>query len=115
MRLILCCFNQDKLENDFNFWRVLIPLHAKLFITLIKSLCQNNPQNVISLDPDTDQYYVLTPQPTKKDPPLLFEPTQVQTAISPNSLLPKMQVFILEKNSNTFGIVLFLPNTQRIL
>ena len=25
--------------------------------------CENNPQNVISLDPDTDQFYVLTPQP----------------------------------------------------
>ena len=47
--------------------------------------CENNPQNVISLDPDTDQYYVLTPQPIKKDPPLLFEPTQIQTAISPNT------------------------------
>ena len=47
--------------------------------------CENIPQNVISLDPDTDQYYVLTPQPIKKDPPLLFEPTQIQTAISPNT------------------------------
>ena len=47
--------------------------------------CENNPQNVISLDPDTDQYYVLTPQPIKKDPPLLLEPTQIQTAISPNT------------------------------
>ena len=41
--------------------------------------CQNNPQNVISLDSDTDQYYVLTPQPIKKDRPLLFQPTQAQT------------------------------------
>ena len=44
--------------------------------------CGNSPQNVISFDPDTDQYYVLTPQPIEKDPPLLFEPTQFQTAIS---------------------------------
>ena len=47
--------------------------------------CENNPQNVISLDPDTDQYYVLTPQPIKKDPSLLFEPTQIQIATSPNT------------------------------
>ena len=46
--------------------------------------CENNPQNVISLDPDADQYYVLT-QPIKKDPPLFFEPTEVQAAISPNT------------------------------
>ena len=39
--------------------------------------CENNPQNVISLDQDTDQYYFLTPQPNEKDTPLLFEPTQV--------------------------------------
>ena len=50
----------------------------------IKS-CENNPQIVISLDPVTDQYYVLTPQPIKKDPLLRFEPTQVQTAISPDT------------------------------
>ena len=52
---------------------------------LIKSPAKIIPENVISLDPDTDQYYVLTPQPVKKDPPLLFEPIQVQNAISPNT------------------------------
>ena len=25
--------------------------------------CENNPQSVIALDPDTDQFYVSTPQP----------------------------------------------------
>ena len=52
---------------------------------LIKSLVKTTRKTFISLDPDTDQYYVLTPQPIKKDPPLLFEPTQVQTSISPNT------------------------------
>ena len=47
--------------------------------------CEKNPQNVLSLDTDIDQYYVLTPQPIKKDSSLLFEPTQVQTAISPST------------------------------
>ena len=41
-----------------------------------------NTQIVIALEPDTDQNYVLKPQTTKQDPPLLFECTQVQTAIS---------------------------------
>ena len=31
--------------------------------------CKNSPQNVLALDPDTDQYYFLTPQLNKKDPP----------------------------------------------
>ena len=47
--------------------------------------CESNPQNIITLDPDTDQYYILTPKPIKNDPPLLFEPKQIQTAISPNT------------------------------
>ena len=47
--------------------------------------CENNPRIVIALDPDTDQYYILTPQPNKTDPPQLFEPTQFKTAISSNT------------------------------
>ena len=38
-----------------------------------------------SLEPDTNQYCFLIPLPIKKDPLLLSEPTQVQTAISPNT------------------------------
>ena len=71
-------------------------------ITKYQIPCENNPQNVIALDPDTDQYFVLTPQPIQKDPPQLFEPTQIQTSISPNTLLPNLQVVILKKISNLF-------------
>ena len=35
--------------------------------------CENNPQIVIALDPDTDQYYVLIPQPDKKDHPYFLK------------------------------------------
>ena len=79
--------------------------------------CENNPQNVVSLDPDTDQYYVLTPQPIKKDPLLLFEPTQVQTAISPNTFTAQDAGIFSQKdkkNSNIFGIVYYLLNTLMI-
>ena len=60
-----------------------------LTLSLVKLLntlqipCENNPQNVIALDPDTDRYYVHNL--LKKDPPQLFEPTQIQTAVSPNT------------------------------
>ena len=47
--------------------------------------CVKNPQNVMSLDPDTDQIYVLTQKPITKDPPLLFEPIQVNPDFSPNT------------------------------
>ena len=49
--------------------------------------CQNNTQNVTALDTDIDQYYVLTPQLIKSDPLQLFEPTQDQTAFSPNTFI----------------------------
>ena len=51
--------------------------------------CENNRQNVISLDPETDQKYVSTRQPPKRHPPVHFEPTRVQTAISPNTFTAK--------------------------
>ena len=63
-----------------------------------------------------------TPQPIENGLLLLFEPTQIQTAISPNTFTarPKIHVillkhsntFILKKNSHTFGII-FLNKTLR--
>ena len=61
------------------------PITRQTFEEANQIPCENNSQNVISFDPDTYQYNVLTPQPFNKDPPLLFDPTQVQTAISPNN------------------------------
>ena len=46
---------------------------------------ENNPKNIIALDPDTDQYYILTPKSIKRDPLFLFESRRFQTAISPNT------------------------------
>ena len=49
--------------------------------------CGNNPQNIIELDPDTDDgdFYVLTPDPLKREAPQLFKPTQIKTTITPNT------------------------------
>ena len=49
--------------------------------------CGNNPQNVIELDPDIDDgdFYVLTPDPLKKEAPQMFKPTQIKTAKTPNT------------------------------
>ena len=91
------------------------PITRQTFEYASQIPCENNPQNVISLDPDTDQCYVLAPQPINKDPPLLFEPTQVQTVISPNIFLLKMLVFFLKKNSNIFGTVYYSLNTLILL
>ena len=49
--------------------------------------CGNNPQNIIELDPDTDDgdFYVLTPDPLKREAPQMFRPTQIKTTITPNT------------------------------
>ena len=48
--------------------------------------CGNNPQNIIELDPDADDgdFYVLTPDPLKREPPQMFKPTQIKTTTTPN-------------------------------
>ena len=60
------------------------PITRSIFEYANQIPCENNPQNVFAVAPDADQKHVLTPQPVKKDPPQLFEPTQIQTAISPS-------------------------------
>ena len=49
--------------------------------------CGNNPQNIIELDPDADDedFYVLTPDPLKREPPQMFKPTQIKTTITPKT------------------------------
>ena len=47
--------------------------------------CDNNPRNFIALDPDADEYYLLTPRPIKQAPSQLFRPKQIRTSISPNT------------------------------
>ena len=59
------------------------PITRQTFEYANQITCENNPQYIIVFDLDTNQYYVLTTQPIKEDPLLLFEPTQDQTATSP--------------------------------
>ena len=66
---------------------------------------ENSPQHVIALDPDTDQYSVLTPQLFKK---ILFNTLNLlksKPLLTLTPLLSKMHVYVPRKNSNMFGIV----------
>ena len=47
--------------------------------------CNNNPRNIIELDPDTDDqdFYILRTEPIKRKPPLMFTPNQIKTTIRP--------------------------------
>ena len=49
--------------------------------------CANNPQNIIELDPDSDDedFYVLSPEPLKREAPQMYTPTQIKTTITPNT------------------------------
>ena len=47
--------------------------------------CNKSPQNVIALDLDTDEHFLLTPKPVLRATPMVFEPKQVQSALSTNT------------------------------
>ena len=49
--------------------------------------CDNNPRNIIELDPDTDEqdFYILRPEPIKRKPSLMFTPEKITTTIRPNT------------------------------
>ena len=94
------------------------PITRQTFEYTNQTPCENNPQNVISLDPETDQYYVLTRQPIKKTP-LLFEPTQVQCAIMPNTFTAPDAAIYSQKILNFFlelcPFIKYSDNTLRLL
>ena len=64
------------------------PITRQTFIYATPIECGNNPQNIIELDPDTDDgdFYVLTPaDPLKREAPQMFKHTQIKTTITPNT------------------------------
>ena len=63
------------------------PITRQTFNNATPIECGIIPQNIIELDPDTDDgdFYVLTPDPLKRGAPQLFKPTQIKTTITPNT------------------------------
>ena len=47
--------------------------------------CDNNPLNIIELDPDSDDFYIFRPEPITRKPPLMFTPSQIKTTVRPNT------------------------------
>ena len=76
-----------------------IPIHFKDILMYVDPItrqtydyatpitCDNNPRNIIELDPDSDDqdFYILGPEPIKRKPPLKFTPSQIKTTIRPNT------------------------------
>ena len=92
---------------------ITLSLSCLLTLALIEPL---NMQNVITVYPDTNQNYVLNPQLFKKDPPILFEPTQVQTAINPNTFTAQDAGIYSQKELKQFwNRVLFTKHSDNTL
>ena len=60
--------------------------------------CGNNPQKTIELDPDANDgdFYALTPDPLKREPPQMFKPTQIKTTITPKYLHSSRSRYLLK-------------------
>ena len=76
--------------------------------------CGNNPQNIIELDPDTDDggFYVLTPDPLKREAPQMFKPTQIKTTKTPNTFTAQDAVYTHQQSKTNSGIEYYSQNTQ---
>ena len=63
------------------------PITRQTFTYATPIECGNNPQNKIERDEDSDDedFYVLTPEPPKREAPQMFKPTQIKTTITPNT------------------------------
>ena len=80
------CF--DRIPIHFKDTRMyVVPNTRQTFDYATPIICENNPKNIIELDPDSnDQYfYILGPEPFKRKPPLMFTLSQNETTISPNT------------------------------
>ena len=80
--------------------------------------CGKNPQIIIELDPDTDDgdFYVLTPDPLKREAPQMFGPTQIKTTITPNTFTAQNAGIYSNAESDQFwNRVLFAKHSDTTL
>ena len=63
------------------------PITRQTYAYATPITCDNNPNNIIELDPDSDDqdFYILSLEPIKRKPPLMFTPSQIKTTIRPNT------------------------------
>ena len=63
------------------------PITRQTYDNATPITCDNNPRNIIELDPDSDNqdFYILGPEPNKRKPALMFTPSQIKTTICPNT------------------------------
>ena len=64
----------------------IAPITGQTFIYASATFCFFNPQNIITLDLDNNDYHVLSPETVLRTTPMLFEPRENQSAISANTV-----------------------------
>ena len=62
------------------------PVTRHTYVNVTPIACDNNPRNLIDLDPvsDDQDFFSPVPEPTKRKPPKFFIPSQIETTIRPN-------------------------------
>ena len=80
------CFDRIPIHFKDNLMYV-DPITRQTYDYATPITCDNNPRNIIELDPDSDDqdFYILGPEPNKRKPPLMFTPSQIKTTIRPNT------------------------------
>ena len=76
-----CC---DRIPIHFNDTLMYVdPITRQTYDYATPITCDKNPNNIIELDPDSDDqdFYFLSPEPIKRKPPLIFTPSQLKTTI----------------------------------
>ena len=94
------------------------PITRQTFNSAIPIECGNNPQNIIELDPDSDDedFYVLTPEPLKREAPQMFKPTQIKTTITPNTFTTQdVGIYSNAELDQFWNIVFFAKHSDTTL
>ena len=86
---------------------MLTQSHVKHITMQSKIHVKKNPQKVIALEPDTDQYYILTQQPIKMTFLYYLNKLNFKLILAQTTLMPKMQIFILRNLKHSWNQVLF--------
>ena len=87
------------------------PITRQTLIYAAPISCDDNPQNVIDLDPDNNNQYLLTPRPVLWATLKLFEPKWVQSAINPNTFSAQEAGISSNPDLTKFWSTVFSRNT----
>ena len=80
--------------------------------------CDNNPRNIIELDPDSDDqdFYILGPKSNKRKPPIMFTFSQIKTRIYPNTFTAQdAGIYFNAELDQFWSIILFSKHSDSTL